>query len=92
METIKLSKRIDAVEAEHKEHRKTINQFKRSIWEITQIALGHKQDVEKLSHRIGDTEDRFNKIEGVVTWTMRGVIGLFLTTLVAAVFKYIFGV
>lgn len=91
METTRLSKRLDIVESDNNENRKNINHIKRSVWEVVQIAMGNKKQVESLSHRVTDTEERFNRIEEVITWTMRGVIGLFLTTLAGAVLKFVLG-
>ncbi len=91
LETMKLSRRLDVVESDSNEHRKNINHIKRSVWEVVQIAMGNKKQVEALSHRAEDTEERFDRIEEIMTWTMRGIVGLFLTTLVGAILKFVLG-
>jgi len=83
------NKRVAKLEVESAEHRKAINQVRRSLWEYIQIALGHRKDVEKLSHRVDDTSERFDKIEETIDWTTKLIVGVVVTGIVTAGFVYL---
>jgi len=83
------NKRVDRLEAEGAEHRRVLNHVKRSVWEHFKIAMGHRKDVERLSHRVDDTSERFDKIEETIDWSTKLVVGVVVTGITTAGFAYI---
>ena len=89
----KLEQRVEEVRMEgFEERRKLENKIKHSVWEVFEIAIGNKKKIEELSRRAEDTQERFDRIEDIVTWTLRGIVGLFVATIVGAVLKFMFGI
>ena len=85
----RLEKRVDVLEKTNtSEHRAINNQVKRTLWEMAQLAIGHRKDIEDHSHRITDTKERIDELQKIVNWAIYTVIGLFITTILAAVFKF----
>lgn len=92
-EVKRLAQRVEDVRMEgFDERRKLENKIKRSIWEVLEMTIGNRKKIEEVSRRAEDTSTRFDKIESIVTWTLRGIIGLFIATLVGAICKLVFGV
>lgn len=90
MEVKRLAQRVEEVRLEgFDERRKLENKIKRSLWEVMQLALGNRKKVEEMSHRIEDTSEKLDKIQDIITWVFRGMIGLFAVTLVTALLKLI---
>jgi hypothetical protein len=71
------------------EKRKFENQIKRSIWEVFEMAKGHRKTIEEHSHRIEDSKERLDKLQDIVTWSVRLLLGLFITTLLGAILKFV---
>lgn len=92
-EVKKLERRVEEVRIEgFEERRKLENKIKHSIWEVFEMAAGNRKKIEEVSRRAEDTQERFDRIEEIVTWTLRGIVGLFVATIVGAILKYMFGV
>ncbi len=86
----RLDKKIESVRLEGIEERRRLdNRLKRSIWEVLQISIGNRKQVEKMSHRVDDTSERLDKIEEVTDWVMKTLIGLFITTVFGAIIMYV---
>mgnify|MGYP001294741394 CR=1 FL=1 len=84
--------RINRLENEMAEHRKTINQVKRSVWEVFEIATGNRKKVEDLSRRVDDTTEKYDRIQETINWISKLIIGLIITSVITAALNTIFGV
>lgn len=85
-----LSSRVGRLENDFTEHRKKSNEVKRTAWEAFNIATGNRDKVELNSHRIGDTKEKFDKIEDAIRWVVRAVIGLMITIVGTVIINYFF--
>lgn len=89
----RLDRRVTVLEETNTlEHRQIKNQVKRTAWEMGQLAIGHRKDIEAHSHRITDTKERLDDLQKIVNWTIYTIIGLFITTVLAAVIKFALGI
>lgn len=83
-----LSRRVDHIESSGMEHRKKINEVKRTAWEAVNIATGNRDKVELNSHRISDTKEKFDKIEDSMKWVFRSVVGLIIVVIGTVILDY----
>jgi len=90
-ESKKTSIRVSRLEKEMSEHRKTINNVKRSVWEIFEISTGNRKKVEELSRRIEDTTEKYDEIQETINWISKLVIGLIITSVITAALNTLFG-
>ena len=47
---------------------------------------------QEQNHRITDTKERVDKLQNIVSWAIYTIAGLFITTLIAAILKFVLGV
>ena len=88
-----LTARVDKLEEKNcVEHREMKNTIKHTAWEIGQLAIGHRAEIDKQNHRITDTKERVDKLQNIVSWAIYTIAGLFITTLIAAILKFVLGV
>jgi len=84
--------RVGMLEKEIIEHRKTINNIKRNIWEVFEISIGNRKKVEKLSRRIEDTTEKYDRLQETINWISKLVIGLIITSVITAALNTIFNI
>jgi len=91
-EVKRLDTRVSVLEKTNaQEHRQIKNQVKRTAWEMGKLATGHRKDIEDQSHRITDTKERLDDLQKIVNWAIYTIVGLFITTVIAAVIKFALG-
>jgi len=88
----KTNVRVGMLEKEMAEHRKTINQVKRSVWEVFEISTGNRKKVEELSRRVEDTAEKYDRIQDTINWMAKLVIGLIITSVITAALNTLFGI
>lgn len=72
------------------ERRKLENKLKRSIWEVFEMAKGNRKVIEEHSHRIEDSKERLDQLQDIVKWSLRLLMGLFITTIIGALLRIFF--
>jgi len=84
--------RVGILEKEMAEHRKIINNVKRSIWEVFEISIGNRKKVEELSRRVEDTTEKYDQIQETINWISKLIVGLIITSVITAALNTIFRV
>lgn len=88
---IKLQEEIIFVKEESEEERRKMKKdFSRKIAEVKLLALGNKNDIKKLYKRSDDNLDKIAKLQEIVQWVFRILVGVLLTLIVGGLWSLLF--
>ena len=73
------------------EHRQIKNQVKHTFWEFGKLLQGQRAEIEKVNHRVTDSCEDINELQKLAHWILYTVVGLVITTIIAASIKAIWG-
>jgi predicted nucleic acid-binding Zn-ribbon protein len=80
------------VRKNYEDQRKLSNKVKFNVWQVGQLAIGHKKEVEDRLRRDTDTKEKLDQLQSIVNWSITTIVGLLITTIIAAILKYMFNV
>jgi uncharacterized coiled-coil DUF342 family protein len=88
----KLDTRVSELEQQNQvEHRQIKNQIKHTFWEMMMIIKGQRDEIDKVNHRVTDSCEDIDELQKILRWVMYTVIGLVITTCIAAALKAVWG-
>lgn len=91
-EVKKLDTRIASLERSNIiEHRQIKNQIKHTFWEFGKLLQGQRSEIEKINHRVTDSCEDIDELQKLAHWILYTVVGLVITTIIAASVKAIWG-
>ncbi len=88
----KINKKIEATKIElENERRRSEKNFERQIKEIKVLLLGNKKDIQELYRRSTDNTDEIEKLQNIVSWTFKTIVGIVITVLLTSILNIFFG-